>query len=211
MNERFTVLVLDDEPVVGRALSRIFRHHGVAIATAVTLDEALRVIELRELGAAIIDLALSREDHARALAEQPGWLALERFRSKYALRAAMILTGHRGVGVARLAYRAHATFIEKPFDAEIALTWLRAAKAAHEPRRAKIRALVEMKRLEKRLSDAEASVLEADLNLRERGERLEGRKLTYEGWRSQVKGLCGKFGCSDYELLLRRLLYSLLE
>jgi len=75
MNER-SVLVVDGEPVVRRALTRSLARAGYAVTAAATAEEALALIELHTFDCAIADLCLpgagGRSFLSQAAALAPG-------------------------------------------------------------------------------------------------------------------------------------------
>ncbi len=115
------VLVVDDSPVVRRALARALGAAGLDVREAASVDAARR-IDLRELACAVIDLQLADGDGAdlaeALIGEQP------------AFPVAFFTSGAPNASVERA--RAHGPVFLKP-DTRAVLAWVERIARTDQP------------------------------------------------------------------------------
>ncbi len=117
---RRTVLVVDDEPGIRRALGRLLRHHGYEVTAVETAEEAVPLLADQALGVVVCDVRL------------PGMSGIEllsRVRASAPELASRFLfaSGAALSEDARSRVReAGAQLIQKPYDVEQLLTMIRA-------------------------------------------------------------------------------------
>lgn len=56
--QRFTVLIVDDEPLVRASLKRFLQHYGYGAIEAATVDEAMAVVRKTPIEAVILDVRM---------------------------------------------------------------------------------------------------------------------------------------------------------
>jgi two-component system chemotaxis sensor kinase CheA len=56
--ERFTVLIVDDEPLVRASLGRFLRHYGYAAIEAATVEQAIELVQGTPVQAVILDVRM---------------------------------------------------------------------------------------------------------------------------------------------------------
>ena len=77
MNALRKVLVVDDDPVVGRSFDRVLSGKGYAVITAVSGQEALKKLETEEYDAVFTDIkmpGMSGLEVAERVKEKRPWL-----------------------------------------------------------------------------------------------------------------------------------------
>jgi FixJ family two-component response regulator len=135
-----TVHVVDDEPDMRQALTRLFRSVGMNVVTYGLAREFLEAYRPGTAGCLVLDVLM------------PGMTGLELQRELNARRIALpvvFLSGAAHVSIAVEAMRAGATdFLEKPFDNEMLVARTRRAIALGE----------ELRRVESRRGELEARV-----------------------------------------------------
>lgn len=109
-----SVLIVDDEELIRRSLSRTFESAGYTTSCASSGVEALRLLAADAPTCAIIDLRLGDMD---------GFEILRLLRSQHPRTKAIVITAHGDLDNAVQALRLGAfDFIRKPFDIEEVLT-----------------------------------------------------------------------------------------
>lgn len=107
-----TVLIVDDEKNIRRALRMILESEGLLVLEAASAEEALRAIEHEECDAVIMDIRLGGMSGVDALAKIRSEPATQKL-------PVIVISGHASVAEAVLAVQAGATdFFEKPLDRE---------------------------------------------------------------------------------------------
>ena len=107
---QFSLLLVDDEPAILKALTRAFRKAPYMIHTAEDGLAALEVLERTPVDAALVDLMMPRMD---------GMTLLAQLRETWPQVRVVILTGHGGVKEAVEAIQMGAVdFLQKPFENE---------------------------------------------------------------------------------------------
>ena len=108
--QRFTLLLVDDDPRVVASLRRTLRSDRWQILGSNNGAEALELLAHRSVDAAVVDLKMPKMD---------GMTLLEHLRDKYPAVQVIILTGHGGVEEAVMALKKGAVdFLEKPWPSE---------------------------------------------------------------------------------------------
>jgi DNA-binding NtrC family response regulator len=116
------VLVVDDEPSMRKLVAAMLTDSGVACGTAASGEEALGVLEQREVVAILADL------HMPSLS---GMELLMQVRPRYPDLAFLVLTGEHDVRVGIEAMRNGADdYLVKPLQPEVVLTSLQRAISA---------------------------------------------------------------------------------
>jgi DNA-binding NarL/FixJ family response regulator len=101
------VLVLDDEPLVRRALARLLRAHGRVVAAASVREASALVADGRPWRALFLDLRLP---------DGSGLDVLARARAADSRAPAMVLTGSIEAEAINTAHDLRATYVVKPLD-----------------------------------------------------------------------------------------------
>jgi len=108
--DKFSLLIVDDEPAVLSVLKRTFLEKGYQIHTARHAEEALALINMVRIDAAIIDLKMPGMD---------GLALLKELKNDFPQIMSIILTGYGGIKEAVEAIKLGAVdFLEKPFSPE---------------------------------------------------------------------------------------------
>jgi two-component system response regulator AtoC len=117
-----TVLVVDDDPAVGKVLGALLAQDGIASVTVRSGDDALQ-----ELSHAFFDLVVT---DLRMPPGMDGLQLLERVRVAYPETPVILITAHGTIPVAVEAMKAGAAdFVTKPFDRDEILYAVRKALA----------------------------------------------------------------------------------
>jgi FixJ family two-component response regulator len=193
------VLVVDDEPLVRRAL-RSMLDAVCATVPAGSFEEARVVIEDgAPLAALIVDVQLG---------SRSGWDLIALVRERDPLVPVMMLTGASVADLARRAYAANVVAYEKPLEREHARRFVQDATTARAQGTARLRALVTRVADKAGLSATEACVVEALLRGLPRGELPDGRTITESTHKTHAKHICRKTGYGSMgplrDALLRR-------
>jgi DNA-binding NtrC family response regulator len=107
---RFSLLLVDDEPIVLSLLRDIFSQENYQIYTALNSLDALGFLENVQIDAALIDFKMPGMD---------GLALLKEIRQTYPAIMVIMLTGHGGIREAVKAIKLGAVdFLEKPFSPE---------------------------------------------------------------------------------------------
>lgn len=107
---RFSLLLVDDEPMVLSSLKRLFFDHEYDIHTSPGGTEALELMRTTAVDAALIDLKMPGMD---------GLTLLRKIRSRHPSVMCLMLTGHGGVREAVEAIKLGALdFLEKPYHSD---------------------------------------------------------------------------------------------
>jgi putative nucleotidyltransferase with HDIG domain len=150
------VLVVDDEPSMRKLVAAMLTDSGVACGTAASGEEALGVLEQREVVAILADL------HMPSLS---GMELLMQVRPRYPDLAFLVLTGEHDVRVGIEAMRNGADdYLVKPLQPEVVLTSLQRA--------------LEKKRLQRELEKYKRQLEEM---VQERTEQLQSALRQLEG------------------------------
>ncbi len=108
MGER-RFLIVDDDPIVRRAMSRLIRPHG-QVAVAATADEGIALVtDGRTWTALFIDVGLP---------DGSGIDVLARARTVHARTPAMVLTGSTEARIINAVHDLDADYVVKPVDSE---------------------------------------------------------------------------------------------
>jgi CheY-like chemotaxis protein len=107
MDEKVRIMILDDEPIVGKRLEPALTKHGFEVEVFVDPGEALARLEEQEFDIVVTDLRMEDVD---------GIMVLEHIMSKCENTRVILITGYATVEVAREALVKGAfDFIAKPF------------------------------------------------------------------------------------------------
>lgn len=118
-----TLLIVDDEPMILKAIQRILRHENYTILTANNADEGLKLLDARE-----VDLLIS--DHQ--MPGMSGVAFLQKVKGTYPNTLTIMLTGQKDIEIAMQAINDAGVykFILKPWDdADFKLTIKRALES----------------------------------------------------------------------------------
>ena len=108
--KQVSILIVDDEPIVGQSLGDWFRHEGYRVETASGAKEALRMVAEREYDIALLDIKMPGID---------GLELQERLSRDCPDLTVIIMTAYASVDSAVRALKAGAyDYITKPFDPE---------------------------------------------------------------------------------------------
>lgn len=103
-----TILIVEDEAVLARTLSKVFARHGLEAQLAGNLAEATRIVAEMPIDLVLLDLRLP---------DGSGLDFLERLISSDADRAVIMMTAHGSVADAVRAMQLGARdYVQKPFD-----------------------------------------------------------------------------------------------
>ncbi|MBM4130737.1 sigma-54-dependent Fis family transcriptional regulator, partial [bacterium] len=137
-----TILVVDDEPELCRALHKLLGRNGYAVVTAGNGEEALQVLRRQEIHLVLSDLQMPRMG------------GLDLLKAAQIISPAtefVIITGHGSIETAVDAMKSGAyDFIEKPFSTS---TTLKVVRKALE----KQNLLTENRRLRRRLDELQGT------------------------------------------------------
>jgi DNA-binding NtrC family response regulator len=107
---QFSLLIVDDEPLLLSSMRRIFHEAPYEIFCAGNGQDALKILEKARIDAALIDLRMPGLS---------GMDLLRQIRARYPKIMSMMITGHGGVPEAVEALKLGALdFLEKPFSLE---------------------------------------------------------------------------------------------
>ena len=123
---KLRVLVLDDEPIVGRRIKPALEKFGVEVEVSVDPEEALRLAASRPFDVVVTDVKMRKMD---------GMQVLERILVENQTTKVIVITGFASTELAREALTKGAfEFITKPFKADqLRAAVSRAAKALGRP------------------------------------------------------------------------------
>lgn len=108
--KQVSILIVDDEPIVGQSLGDWFRHEGYRVETASGAKEALRMVAEREYDIALLDIKMPGID---------GLELQERLSRDCPDLTVIIMTAYASVDSAVRALKSGAyDYITKPFDPE---------------------------------------------------------------------------------------------
>jgi len=126
MSERLDVLILDDEPIVGKRLKPALAKIGCQVETFVSPKEALDRIDEKEFDIVVTDIRMDNID---------GLQVLEHVVKKSGRTKVIMITGYAMMAVAREAMEKGAfDFIAKPFTPDdLRKIIAKAAKALGSP------------------------------------------------------------------------------
>ena len=107
MSERLNVLILDDEPIVGKRLKPALAKIGCEVESFVDPREALAALERKEFDVVVTDIRMDEID---------GMQVLERVLARSPRTRVIMITGYAMTDLAREAMaRGAFDFIAKPF------------------------------------------------------------------------------------------------
>src|SRR4249919_1231014 len=114
-----TVYVIDDEPDVLRALSRLLRSEGLQVRTFDDAFAFLAQVEGDEPGCIVLDLSMPELDG----------LAVQRLLAEKGCRLPVVFLSGNGDAIANASamQQGASAFLSKPVDAEVLLAAVRAA------------------------------------------------------------------------------------
>jgi UDP-3-O-[3-hydroxymyristoyl] N-acetylglucosamine deacetylase len=113
------VLVVDDEPSIGRALQQVLEDEGIFTAIVTTGEEALKYIEKQQPSLVLLDIWLPGTD---------GLEVLKHIKESYPSVVVVMMSGHAMISTAVQATRLGALdFIEKPLDLSSTIALVRRA------------------------------------------------------------------------------------
>ncbi|TFW31184.1 response regulator transcription factor [Massilia horti] len=122
MNEKCVVYLVEDDPILSRALARLLQVEGLAVQAFLSAEEFLLAHEPSRPGCAVIDVRLPQRD---GLAVQQALLAAG------GERAVVLMSGYDDVAAGVNAMKAGALdFLVKPFEDEVFLAAVRCALEA---------------------------------------------------------------------------------
>ena len=102
------ILVVDDEKEVRTLLSRFFTKKNYQVRTAVTAEEAIRILETESMDAVLLDIVLPG---------MSGLEALSRIRTRWPGLPVVMISGQGDEEVAKETLRAGAfDYVVKPLD-----------------------------------------------------------------------------------------------
>jgi len=106
----FSLLIVDDDPSVISGLKRVFYKDKYNIASSTSGEDALKLLKIRRIDSAIIDLKMQGMD---------GLTLLKEIRKVYPEIMVIMLTGFGGVKEAVEAIKLGADdFLEKPYNSD---------------------------------------------------------------------------------------------
>ncbi len=107
MSEPLSILVLDDEPIVGKRLKPALTKLGYEVEVFQVPTEALRRIQVKEFDIVVTDIYMDEVD---------GFQILDRVLERYPRTKVIVITGYAMMEMARKAMSKGAfDFIAKPF------------------------------------------------------------------------------------------------
>jgi DNA-binding NtrC family response regulator len=175
--DKFTVLLVDDEQLVLSSLKRAFFEYNYLIHAAGNGREALDILHTRRVDAAIIDLKMPGMD---------GLELLQNIRRKFPEVMCLMLTGHGGVREAVEAIKLGALdFLEKPYQleeltnrvVELQQVWLLNGAERNLARDQPFRLLLGESPVMVQLKDEIARVARTDASVLIHGETGTGKEL----------------------------------
>ncbi|RJQ50448.1 MAG: response regulator [Nitrospiraceae bacterium] len=106
-SSRHSIMVVDDEPIVGKRLKRLLEREGYAVETFTRGSQALEGLGRNRYDVIITDIMMGNVD---------GMMILEYVKSNYPDIPVIIITGYGKKEIAEEAYRKGVhSFIIKPF------------------------------------------------------------------------------------------------
>lgn len=126
MSKRLEVLILDDEPIVGKRLKPALAKIGCDVEVFVDPKAALEVINQKEFDVVVTDIRMDDID---------GMQILEHVQKKYPRTKVIMITGYAMMALAREAMDKGAfDFISKPFKPDdLRVVIAKAAQALGSP------------------------------------------------------------------------------
>jgi len=124
MSKPMTILLLDDEPIVGKRLQPALTKEGYEVEVFQNSPEALARIEEKEFDIVVTDIYMDEVD---------GIQILEKVHEKYPRTKVIVITGYAMMEMAREAMEKGAfDFIAKPFKPDdLREVILKAVKSLH--------------------------------------------------------------------------------
>lgn len=108
--EKFSVLVVDDEPSVLVTYLLILQQQGYDVTAVATSVEALQALARRSFDLLLCDLSLERQ--------QSGFDVIDATRARYPATRCVLLTGYAGKDVSDRALHKGVTVLFKPIEIE---------------------------------------------------------------------------------------------
>lgn len=201
LRSELTFLIIEDEWLVGRALSRLFAPYGqVEIVT--TLSDARRALDDRRFGALVVDVKLP---------DGSGFDALAYARARTPDVHALVLSGT--VNAARLsrAFTLGVTYLVKPASSAQIRHFAMRARALHLKSSGWLRALIATWVDRYELTPAEERVLALAIDGYTRLEIAVRRDVTVSTLKKQVQSLLAKTGDTTLESAANRALRAALD
>jgi DNA-binding NtrC family response regulator len=119
MSTESHILVIDDDPDIGKAARLLLERHGMRVSTAANPEAAWVLLAGEPIDVVLLDLNFAR---GRTTGEE-GFAMLDRLIGADARAVIIVVTGHSGIAVAVRAMRSGATdFVIKPWNNERLLT-----------------------------------------------------------------------------------------
>jgi DNA-binding NtrC family response regulator len=140
--DQIRLLLVDDEPEFVHSLSASLRRRGIATATALSGEEAVKLLDRQLFDVAVIDLKMPGMD---------GLTLLERIQQAQPAAEVLLLTGHPTVGTVRKALNQGAfDYVLKPHDMsellhKIQLAFERSRQAALQKQQEQVEQILEDK------------------------------------------------------------------
>jgi len=201
MSPELAFLIVEDEPLVGLALSRMFEAYG-RVEVVSTLSDARRALDDGRFDALIVDVKLP---------DGTGFDVLDYARQRSPDIDALVLSG--GVDASRLsrAYTLGVTYLMKPAQMTHLQHFAMRARARRLKNNDWLRGVLGAWVARYSLTPAEEQVLALAIDGRPRLEIAERRDVTLSTLKKQVQSLIAKTGDSSLESAANRALRAALD
>lgn len=194
-------LIVEDEPLLGLALSRAFAPYG-RVVVAPTLVEASRVLDEQRFAGLIVDVKLP---------DGSGFDLLAHARERVPEMEVLVLSGQ--VDAARLskAFALGVTYLVKPASGAHLRQFAMRARARHLKNNGWLRAVLASWVERYRLTPAEEQILALAIDGVPRLEIAARRDVTISTLKKQVQSLLARTGDTSLESAANRALRAALE
>ncbi|MBX3259296.1 MAG: response regulator transcription factor [Labilithrix sp.] len=196
-----TFLIVEDERLVGLALSRMFASFG-RVEVVTTLDAARKVLDDRRFDALIVDIKLP---------DGSGFDVVAYARERSPDTEALVLSGSVDAGRLSTAFTLGVTYLVKPASHTQLQDFAKRTRARRLKHSGWLRGVIAMWVARYGLTPAEEAVLALAIDGRPRLEIAERRDVSPSTLKKQVQSLLAKTGDATLESAANRALRAALE
>ncbi|MBX3208868.1 MAG: response regulator transcription factor [Labilithrix sp.] len=201
MSAELAFLIVEDERLVGLALSRMFAGFG-RVEVVTTLDAARKVLDDRRFDALIVDIKLP---------DGSGFDVVEYARARAPDTQALVLSGSVDAGRLSTAFTLGVTYLVKPASHAQLEDFAKRARARHLKNAGWLRGVIATWVARYALTPAEEEVLALAIDGYPRLEIAERRDVSPSTLKKQVQSLLAKTGDATLESAANRALRAALE